>query len=72
MPILTEEDVLWLEIPVDDIETMEVAEGSDSFCKVEDCGVETKSGTASEIREKFSTQVKIYHDVENNPNQILF
>ena len=55
MPILTKEDVLWLEIPVDDIETMEVAEGSDSFCKVEDGGVEAKSGTASEIREKFST-----------------
>ena len=51
---LVQQDVLWLQVPVDDVERVEVGDGSDDLCDVEQRRVQAELPVASEVREQFS------------------
>ena len=50
---LVQQNVLRLQISVDNVQTVEVAEGGDDLGEVEDGSVEVESSIAAKIREEF-------------------
>ena len=50
---LVQQNVLRLQISVDNVQTVEVAEGGDDLCEVEDGSVEVESSIAAKIRKEF-------------------
>ena len=51
---LVQQDVLWLQVPVDDVERVEVGDGSDDLCDVEQGRVQAELAVTTEVREQFS------------------
>ena len=50
---LVQQDVLWLQVPVDDVERVEVGDGSDDLSDVEQCRLQVELPVATKIREEF-------------------
>ena len=62
--ILAQEDVLWLEVSVDDIEGVEIGESTDNLSTVEEGHSRGEGSSHSEIDKKFSTRDIREHQVE--------
>ena len=52
---LVQQDVLWLQVSVDDVERVEVGDGSDDLRDVEQSRIQVELAVAPEIREEFAT-----------------
>ena len=52
-------------LPVDDVERVEVGDGSDDLCDVEQCRIQVELAVAPEVREELSTTDlrSVDHDV---------
>ena len=53
MSLGVQQEVLWLQVPVDDVERVEVGDGSDDLSDVEQCRVQVELPVATKIREEF-------------------
>ena len=63
---LVKQDVLWLQVPVDDVERVEVGDGSDDLRDVEQSRIQVELAVAPEIREEFSTT-----DLRSVDNEVM-
>ena len=53
--LAVQQDVLWLQVSVDDVERVEVGDGSDDLRDVEQSRIQVELPVAPEIREEFAT-----------------